>query len=129
MDGRQAPTSGLRSVGVADPDHANIAPAVITLDVAAAIDRACIGAGRNGRADDRAGGNADAKTDTKTGVSLGVSTCRNEAADEREGREGGGEFRLVQHGSLHPFESGTAKLAAYQLVGGAQKKVQTFEKR
>src|SRR5262245_3880268 len=63
-----------RSVDVADPDQANVAPAVVTLDVAAAIDRACIGAGRNGRANHRAGGNADTKTDTKTGVSLGVST-------------------------------------------------------
>src|SRR5262245_38611607 len=105
MDGRQAPTSGLRSVGVADSDQANIAPAVITLDVAAAVDRACVSAGCYGGADHRAGGNADTKTDTKTRMSLGVAACCNEAADQREGRERGtGEFRLVQHDSLHPFE-------------------------
>src|SRR5262245_12955563 len=129
MDGRQAPISALQSEAVADPDQADIAPAVVTLDVTAAVDRACIGAGCDGRADHRAGGNADTKTDTKSGVSLGASTCRNEAADEREGRERGtGEFRFAQHGSLHPFESGTAKLAAYPLVAVGEKKVQTFQK-
>src|SRR4026207_1329212 len=114
MDGRQAPISTLQSVGVADLDQADVAPAVVALDVAAAVDRARIGAGCDGRADHRTGGNADTETDTKTGVSLGVTTCCNEAACEREGCERGtGEFRLGQHGSLHPFESGEAKVRAW----------------
>jgi hypothetical protein len=62
-------------------------------------------------------------------MGLGVTACCNEAADEREGRERGtGEFRLGQHGSLHPFESGATELAAYPLVAGGEKKVQAFEK-
>src|SRR4029078_425782 len=63
---RQAPISRLGSVGVAHPDQANVAPAVITLDVTAAVDRGCIGAGSDGGTDQRAGGNADTKADNKT---------------------------------------------------------------
>jgi hypothetical protein len=62
-------------------------------------------------------------------MGLGVTARCNEAADEREGRERGtGEFRLAQHGSLHPFESGAAELAAYPLVADGAKKVQAFGK-
>src|ERR1044071_5422853 len=129
MDGRQAPISSLRLVGVADPDQANVAPAIVTLDVTATVDRGGIGARSNGRTDHRAGRNADAESDTKTRVSLGVAAGCNEAANEGEGRErGAGDFRLGQHGSLHPFESGAAKLAAYPLVAGGERKVQAFEK-
>src|SRR4029078_2913566 len=129
-DGQEAGADlNLRSIGVADLDQASVAPAVVTLDVAAAVDRARIGAGCDGRADHRAGGNADTKTDTKTGMGLGVTACCNETADEREGRERGtGEFRLGQHGSLHPFESGATDLAAYPLVVGGEEQVQSFEK-
>jgi hypothetical protein len=62
-------------------------------------------------------------------MGLGVTACCNEAADEREGRERGtGEFRLGQHGFLHPFESGAVKVAAYPLVVSASAKVQMVEK-
>jgi hypothetical protein len=45
---------------------------------------------------------------------------------EREGRERGtGEFRLGQHGFLHPFELGAAKAAAYLLVAGGAPEIQS----
>src|SRR5690349_83806 len=111
-DGREAGADlNLQSKSVTDLDQADVAPAVITLDVAAAVDRACcIGAGSDGGADQRASGNADAETDTKARVGLGVAACCNEAAGEREGREcGTGEFRLGQHGYLHPLNRGRPK--------------------
>src|SRR5690242_10114140 len=69
-DGREAGADlNLQSKSVTDLDQADVAPAVITLDVAAAVDRACcIGAGSDGGADQRASGNADAETDTKARV-------------------------------------------------------------
>jgi hypothetical protein len=65
---------------------------------------------------------------TPKGVGLGVAACCNGATDEREGRERGtGEFRLGQHGSPHPFKSGTAKAAAYPLVAQRRAAVQMVE--
>jgi hypothetical protein len=107
-------------------DDAQVAPAVIALDVAAfkGAGRDVIGVGHCGGADQRAGGKADTEADTEARAGLRFAADGGEGGGQSEGGEGGGDGLGVGHGGLHPFEFKAAIMAAYHSVAGTPEKVQ-----